>query len=115
MYRELLAHREYVTQKIAEDLSKDERKQLYKYHVKRVRDFQHERLIHLIVTLFFTLLFLGACLALMSFATMLLFWPLTGLVLILSILEVAYIHHYYQLENGVQSLYKLTEKLGKLQ
>lgn len=114
MYRQLLAHRNYVTQKLTEQLSNDERRQLLKYHVKRVRDFQHERLIHLLVTFFFTFLFLGACVILMSFATMLLFWPLTALVLILSVLEIAYIRHYYQLENGVQSLYELTEKLGKL-
>lgn len=114
MYHELITHREYVTTKLGKDLSNEERKQLFKYHVKRVRDFQHERLIHLLVTFFFAFLFLGSCLVLMAFASMLLFWPLTTLVVILCILEVAYIRHYYQLENGVQSLYELTEKLGKL-
>lgn len=113
MYRQLIAHRDYVTQKLTEELSTDERKQLFKYHVKRVRDFQHERLIHLLVTFFFAFLFLMSCAVLMAFASMMLFWPLTALVVILCILEIAYIRHYYQLENGVQSLYPLTEELQK--
>lgn len=113
MYKQLLAHKLYVETQLARTLSAQERKQLLKYHVRRVRDFQHERLIHLLVTFFFTFLFLGACILLIGFATMLLIWPLAALVLILSALEIAYIRHYYQLENGVQSLYELTEKLGK--
>ena len=115
MYKQILAHKQYVSGQIEKPLSEESRKMLLKYHVKRVRDFQHERLIHLLVTFFFSFLFLGACILLMSLASMLLFWPLTILVLILSVLEIAYIRHYYQLENGVQSLYELTEKLGKKQ
>ena len=113
MYRQLIAHRDYVTQKLTEELSTDERKQLFKYHVKRVRDFQHERLIHLLVTLFFAFLMLGSFVAWAIIPFTALFWPLTALVVILLVLELAYVRHYYQLENGVQSLYELTEELGK--
>lgn len=113
MYRELIAHREYVSAKLEENLSKEQRKQLFKYHVKRVRDFQHERLIHLLVTFFFGALLIGALIAWLYIPAVFssLFYLLTA---ILFVLELAYIRHYYQLENGVQSLYELTEKLGKL-
>lgn len=114
MYRQLIEHREYIQSKLTAELSKEERKRLYKYHIHRVRDFQHERLIHLLVTFFFAGLMIGTFVAWFMLPFSQLFWPLTALVAILFVLELAYIRHYYQLENGVQSLYELTEKLGKI-
>jgi fatty acid desaturase len=114
MYRQLLAHRDYVTQKLTSNLSNEERKQLLKYHAKRVRDFQHERLIHLLVTFFFSALFIAATVAILYLPAPGIPWPAYIILTILFFLEVAYIRHYYQLENGVQSLYELTEKLGKI-
>lgn len=80
-----------------------------------IRNFQHERLIHLLVTFFF------AGLLLLSIATIFIFalLPVTynygllsTLILIicafLFITEVFYVRHYYQLENGTQSLYKFS-------
>lgn len=63
--------------------------------------FQHERLIHLLVTLAFavmTLLSLAASLEQVCFL------PLFVLLLVL---EVPYVFHYYQLENGVQKLQRM--------
>lgn len=89
---------------------------LYRYHCQVVRDFQHERLIHLIVTLFF------ACLLLLSVISLFLitcsYTLLNILILIIAaillVTELFYIRHYYQLENGTQKLYDLSEKLYKL-
>lgn len=114
MYRQIIEHRKYIQSKLALKLTKEERKRLYKYHIHRVRDFQHERLIHLLVTFFFAGLMISAFVAWLMMPFSQLFWPLTALVAILFILELAYIRHYYQLENGVQSLYGLTEQLGTL-
>ena len=114
MYRQIIEHRDYVKNKLSEELSTEQRKQLLKYHTKRVRDFQHERLIHLLVTLFFGALLIGAALAGLYLPAPGIPWPFYALLTILFILEAAYIRHYYQLENGVQSLYELTEKLGKI-
>jgi len=65
--------------------------------------FQHERLVHLIVT-FFTgisaILFLLGFLFLENIALFLLF-------LVTLLLFIPYIFHYYYLENGVQKLYDL--------
>jgi len=113
MYKQIVEHRDYIKTKLVGNLTKEERKQLLKYHVRRVRDFQHERLIHLLVTFFFAFLLLGSFVAWAALPFSTLFWPLTALVTILFVLEVAYIRHYYQLENGVQSLYELTEELGR--
>ena len=69
--------------------------------------FQHERLIHLIVTVIFALLtmlsILGA--ALLQQISMFL------LTVLFFVLLVPYIMHYYLLENGVQKLYTYYDKL----
>lgn len=68
----------------------------------QIHFFQHERLIHLIVTFFegiSTILFLGFGLATNNLGMYLLF--LIGILLFFP-----YILHYYYLENGTQSLYK---------
>lgn len=113
MYTQLKAHKTYMLDEMKKTLSPEKRQALYRYHVKRVRDFQHERLIHLLVTFFFAFLFLLSFAAWMALPFSQLFWPLTVLTVLLLVLELAYIRHYYQLENGVQSLYEITETLGK--
>lgn len=89
---------------------------LYKYHCQVVRDFQHERLIHLIVTLFFACLLLISVICLFSIAYS--YTILNILILIIAVIllvtELFYIRHYYQLENGTQKLYDMSEKLYKL-
>ena len=63
--------------------------------------FQHERLVHLLVTLAFAVM---TVLSLMM--TLQMFWFLPLFVLFLA-LEVPYVFHYYRLENGVQKLQRL--------
>jgi len=78
------------------------------YHLIKIHFFQHERFIHLCVTLFYaiiTLLFIG--LTLISF----IFVPIVIIVVIFLIL---YIYHYFYLENGVQYMYKQYDKLKEL-
>lgn len=111
MYKELCDHKEFVQKELEKNLSTDEKKRLYRYHVDRVRDFQHERLVHLLVTLFFALLLIGSVTALLIQPLAELRWPLGVLSVLLLVLELAYIRHYYQLENGVQSLYALSARL----
>lgn len=69
--------------------------------------FQHERLIHLLVTLFyviFTLIFLA--LSLISYIFLIPFF--IGLIFL-----IFYIKHYFFLENGIQYLYKIYDKITK--
>lgn len=113
MHKEILSHKRYITEKIP-TASGPELKALLRYHNRRVRDFQHERLIHLLVTFFFGFLLLASIAALLFAPTSELQWLLAALTTILVVLETAYIRHYYQLENGVQSLYALTDQLSRL-
>lgn len=72
--------------------------------------FQHERLVHLIVTVTFALLTMLAILGAMLEPHPALFI----LILLLVVLLIPYIRHYYILENGVQKLYEYYDKLMKL-
>ncbi len=69
--------------------------------------FQHERLIHLLVTLAF------AVFAIFSMFFYLLTEQIMLLVLFFSfmVLLIPYIKHYYLLENGTQRLYELYDKI----
>jgi Ca2+/Na+ antiporter len=72
--------------------------------------FQHERLIHLLVTILFALLTFG------SLVTFLVteFLPVIALFVLFLALLIPYIFHYYHLENGVQQLYDLYDQLKAL-
>ncbi|MDB5167533.1 MAG: hypothetical protein JWN26_678 [Candidatus Saccharibacteria bacterium] len=95
-----------------------EARSIFEYHTIRVRDFQHERLIHLIVTLFFAGLWIlsaGGGLYALTLAAdpsgpmlNILAWILCPLLLLV---ELFYVRHYYKLENGTQALYQLTKRL----
>lgn len=71
------------------------------WHLTQIGFFQHERLIHLIVTVVF------AIVTILSVLTLLIFFQPVLLFLIAAflILLVPYINHYYLLENSVQKMY----------
>jgi hypothetical protein len=73
----------------------------------QIQFFQHERLIHLIVTVLFALLTV-----ITLFTNLFLTEPLLlVLSLLFFVLLIPYIKHYYLLENGVQKLYTYYDKL----
>lgn len=77
--------------------------------VIKINFFQHERLIHLLVTLFyalFVLIFFG--LGLLSYVFLIPFFACL-------IFLIFYIRHYFFLENNVQYLYKLYDEVIKQQ
>lgn len=84
-----------------------DRKKACKDMLIQIGFFQHERLVHLIVTVTFSLLTVGTLIACL-FIQQLALYCLTILFLVLLI---PYIRHYYILENGVQKLYCLYEEM----
>lgn len=92
------------------------------YHKSAVGNFQHERHIHLLVTLFFAIMLLlsaGASIILSIInVTSRTYDILSILILIIFTIifttEIFYIVHYFKLENGTQKLYKISEKLYRL-
>lgn len=71
-------------------------------HLVQISFFQHERLIYLIVTVVFALLeILSLMMVTFQFSMMSL-----ALSVLLLVLLIPYIRHYYILENGVQKMYQ---------
>jgi len=108
-------YEKYIKEKTSGKLGPIERVKVAEYHREMVQNFQHERLIHLIIMLFFvtvTLILLGMLgfdIATYGFMMeMLPFYALTAIVVVLS---GFYVKHYYFLENHVQALYEYTKKL----
>ena len=77
------------------------------YHKTQIEFLQHERLIHLLVTLAFGFFMFGV-LILAVLTDELLFIVLFGII---AILEVFYVIHMYRLENGIQRWYVLYNAL----
>lgn len=79
-----------------------EKEKILKEAYTKIKFYQHERLIHLIVTAFVGII----CVLFLCFALILENLGLFLLFLITFILFLFYILHYYHLENGIQYLYK---------
>lgn len=78
--------------------------------LKRIELYQHERLIHLLVTLAFALLFMLSLLMTMMLGKV----GLIILTILFLVLLIPYIKHYYFLENSVQELYKFYYRIENL-
>ena len=87
-------------------------KKVLKNHRAVIGFIQHERLIHLMVTMTVAFLFVIS----MLFSLIYQFLIINLVNFLLLVLLVPYIFHYFKLENGVQKLYwidKLIEKRVK--
>ncbi len=84
------------------DLTEAQRQAVLADLLVQIGFFQHERLIHLLVTLAFAVLALIALLAVAISGNV---WYAGALILIACLL-IPYVRHYFVLENGVQKLYE---------
>lgn len=88
---------EYIDKIIKEDRVDN---QLVNDHLIKINFFQHERIIHLFVTLTYALLFFISLIVSV-------YVPIFRVIgLILCFFLIPYVLHYFKLENGVQYLYK---------
>ena len=101
-----LARMEQVSKQELSDAQKEE---MQKSMLVQIQFFQHERLIHLIVTVTFAILTILSVLASLLLVQLGLFL----LTALLVVLLVPYIRHYYILENGVQKLYEYYDGFGQ--
>lgn len=95
----------------AEQITQELVRNKLKEHLVQVGFFQHERLIHLIVTVTFALLeMLAIVLSVISDSLFTLLLPIVILILL-----IPYIRHYYILENEVQKMYVQYDRMRRLQ
>lgn len=93
-------------QKVKETLPED----VVQIYLERLRWLQHERLIHLMVTLATLGLFIWSLTLTLTQPAISMIW---SLALILGGLSLAYLIHYFQLENLVQRWYVLLCEVQK--
>ena len=76
-------------------------------HLIEIAFFAHERFIHLIVTVLFALMSIMVFLYAFSNFSI----PIALLILMLLVLLIPYIKHYFLLENSVQDMYEQYDKM----
>lgn len=105
MEKRILNYRRYIDELLQKD--NPDWDEVIREHLIQVSFFQHERLIHLIVTVTFAILeviVIGLCVTAFS--------PGLGLLaLALLVLLIPYIRHYYILENEVQKMYAQYDRM----
>jgi len=109
MWKYLRMHEAFIREALEGKYGKVSFSQLQEFHNKQVLYLQHERLVHLVVTMFtatFFLLSLGFILV--SFS-----WRGSAVCALLMVLLVGYLMHYFRLENGVQRLYHLSNSISQ--
>lgn len=107
MWKRLKTHIQTIDELLSEDSPNTDWNRVLLLHEREIGFFQHERLIHLIVTLAFAIMEL-AC-ALVTTITGLLAPAALMIAFLLPL--VPYVVHYYHLENGTQRLYAQFDRL----
>ena len=127
MDKKLCEHREYVAREIGKLEKKfcgERAAALLAYHQDMVKNFQHERLIHLMVTLFYAGMMFGgmgvfvwvlSVVEMSSWAGAVIVGGTGFVAVVVLVTTLFYVRHYYRLENGCAKLYELTEELFKIQ
>lgn len=100
----------YMREFTSSEHSMEECKTAYDNLMIQISFFQHERLVHLLVTLAFAILTIGGIIACVFVQTI----PLLLMTILLLCLLIPYIRHYYILENGVQELYTRFDYLFRI-
>jgi hypothetical protein len=109
MQEYLKQHEDFIRRQLASAGDGEDWMRLARFHRTQIGYMQHERLIHLLVTLFFALCALVALIVIVAHPQV-----LAGVLLLLLLaLLVPYIVHYYRLENGVQRWYHLANEIER--
>ena len=96
--------------KIIRDGNKKNIDEVIEDHLIKIKFYQHERLVHFLVTMLFAIMFLITFLYSLNNPSL----GIILLVIMFFVLLVPYIFHYYNLENSVQYMYVQYDKLKEL-
>ncbi len=109
MRRRISAYLQRINRILAEGGTVTDWDALLKEHLEQIRFFQHERLIHLIVTVAFALVLMLLMNLLYTAATVDIL--LVALFIFVTIFLLLYVGHYYMLETSVQKMYILYDQI----
>ncbi len=112
MHRYLQSYIDFIDGQLSRnDISNDDLKKIKSEHLVQIQFMQHERFIHLIVTVLFAVM-LFISLGILALSDKIIFAVLTVLILLPLI---PYIWHYYFMENSVQKMYTQYNRMCKIQ
>ena len=109
MKKRILSYLDRIDKTLSGEIPVEDRESLLKEHLTQIGFFQHERLIHLIVTCLFALM------AIMTVLTIVIthYVPLFLVLILLFGLLIPYVKHYFLMENGVQKMYEQYDEILK--
>ena len=107
MKERIIGYRKRIDALLAQPAEGTDWEAVLQEHLVQVSFFQHERLVHLIVTVTFAILTMIA-LAIYCIAE---YMPMLALIVLLLVLLIPYIGHYYTLENEVQKMYQQYDEM----
>jgi len=107
MNKKISQHKKFIEDEVSKATSTKDIDLLFKINSSAISNFQAERFIHILITLFFAL-FTLIFISLYVLTNIPIFWIPSALT---AALLLPYIFHYYGLENGIQSLYELEKKM----
>lgn len=102
MKKRIITYRQKIDSLLAnvDNISPEQWNAILQEHLTQIVFFQHERLVHLIVTVTFAILTMISIVAALMICNPLLY----ALTLLFLVLLFPYIMHYYPLENEVQKI-----------
>ena len=107
MKERIIGYRKRIDALLAQPAEGTDWEAVLQEHLLQVSFFQHERLVHLVVTVTFAILTMIA-LAIYCIAE---YMPMLALIVLLLVLLIPYIGHYYTLENEVQKMYQQYDEM----
>lgn len=102
MNKRIRGYLKKINQLLVTKQTKEEWEKAVEDHLVQIEFFQHERLIHLLVTLTFAILTVATFLVIVVTG----YFYLILLFAAFLVLLVPYVWHYFVLENGVQEMYR---------
>lgn len=109
MKKRIICYRKHIDEILLQAADGTDWDRVLAEHLTQISFFQHERLVHLIVTVTFAILTMLAF-SVCCIAEYMAVLPLIALFLVLL---VPYIAHYYTLENEVQKIYRQYDEIIK--
>ena len=109
MKKHIIAYREKIDGLLSDPPDDVDWEAVQKEHLIWISFFQHERHIHLLVTLAFAVMEVVAAVGAVATGNI----GILALMVLLLVLLVPYIYHYWFLENEVQEMYRQYAEMGE--
>ena len=100
-----------VSERLENCKSQQELSAILSEHMDKIAFMQHERIVHFLVTMMFAVILSIFMIGMLITENIM----LVILVTIIIVLLIFYIKHYYFLENTVQKMYRIYDKIIKMQ